>query len=69
MLAAFIILGPKNDEPRPAIVKLMLKIISEVVLFSTPMIRVVKIPIRKELPEISEAVFTKNSIENFEYRR
>jgi hypothetical protein len=62
-------LGPKNDEPRPAIVKVILKIIREIVLFSIPIIRVARIPMRKEIPEISDALFTKNSIENLEYKR
>ena len=68
IFAAFMMLGPKNDEPRPAIVKVILKIIREIVLFSTPMIRVARIPMRKENPEISDALFTKNSMENFEYK-
>ena len=69
ILAAFMIVGPKNDEPRPAIVKVILKIIREAVLFSTPMNLVASTPTRNEIPEISDALLTKNSIEYFEYKR
>lgn len=69
ILAAFMILGPKNDDPRPAIVKVMLKITKEIVLFSTPINLDTRIPMRNEIPEISDALFTKNSIEYFEYKK
>lgn len=60
LLAAFITEGPKNEEPRPATVKVIERIMITKLLFSVPTKLTVAMPTIKEIPESSEAL-TANS--------
>ena len=64
VFAAFITLGARNEEPKPANVKLMHKIANDNILCSAPIKRVTNIPIKNEAPDVKDPILTKYSIEN-----
>ena len=59
-LAIFITLGARNDEPKPATVKVMHKTTNESILLSGPINLTVKIPIKNEVAETIEPNFIRN---------
>ena len=62
VFAAFMTDGPKNEEPRPAIVKLIERITITRVLFDVPVTVTPRIPAMNEMPEINEAFTAKSWI-------
>jgi hypothetical protein len=62
VFAAFIIDGPKKDEPSPAIVKLIERITTTRTLFEVPVILTAIIPARKDNPDSRDARIIKNLI-------
>ncbi len=60
--AAFITEGPKNEEPRPAMVKLMERITITNVLFAVPSMLTAIIPTINDRPESKDALTTRKSI-------
>ena len=61
--AAVMTLGARKDDPKPAMVKLIHNIVNEKILWSAPIKRVTKIPIKKENPEVKDPNLTKFFIE------
>ena len=59
VFAAFMTDGPKKEEPKPAIVKLMESITITKVLFDVPTILTVMIPAMKESPDSRDALTTR----------
>jgi hypothetical protein len=62
VFAAFITDGPKKDEPRPEIVKLIQRIMRTAVLFDVPTMLTAIIPTIKESPESKDARTTRKSM-------
>ena len=62
VFAAFITDGPKNEEPNPAMVKLIERITITRVLFDVPVNVTPRIPAINEMPEINEAFTAKSWI-------
>jgi len=62
VFAAFITDGPKNDEPSPAIVKLIESMTITSVLFEVPVILTAIIPAIMDNPESKDARTIKKSI-------
>ena len=62
-LAAFIMLGPKKDEPMPAHVNEIERTIIVRVWFFVPNTLTAVIPIRNEIPEDTDATFINRCIE------
>ena len=60
--AMFISDGPRKDEPRPATVKLMERIIKTTVLFEEPTMLTAIIPAMKDNPDSNDARTTKKSM-------
>ncbi len=59
VFAAFMTDGPKKEEPKPAIVKLMESITITKVLFDVPTILTAMIPAMKESPDSRDALTTR----------
>lgn len=62
VFAAFITDGPKKDEPRPAIVKLMERMIRTRVLLAVPTKLTANMPARNESPDSNDARTIKKSM-------
>ena len=62
VFAAFITDGPKKDEPRPEIVKLIQRIIRTAVLFEVPTMFTAIMPAINDNPESKDARTTKKSM-------
>ena len=61
--AAFIMLGPKKEDPMPAIEKETERIMIVRVLFPIPTALTAAIPMRKEIPDIKDATWLRRCIE------
>jgi len=62
-LAAFIMLGPKKEDPMPAIEKEIERIMMVRVLFPVPTALTAAMPMRKEIPDIKDATWLRRCIE------
>ena len=59
-LAIFITLGARNEEPKPAMVKLMHNMSNISIFLSGAINLTARIPIKNEMPEIKEPSLTKS---------
>jgi hypothetical protein len=62
VFAAFIIDGPKKDEPRPATVKLIERIMRTTILLEVPTMLTAMIPAINDNPDNNDARTTKKSM-------
>ncbi len=62
VFAAFMTDGPKKDEPKPAKVKLIERMMMTKVLFAVPTKVTAKIPAMKDNPDSKDALTTRKSM-------